>query len=74
MMLENLSLVSASSSWIKMFAGYYWNILAMYQMYDCSGEFLIAEVSQSPVSSALLAQAVGHPEMWGDLMLGWLWV
>lgn len=45
MMLENLSLVSASSSWIKMFAGYYWNILAMYQMYDGRGELLIAEVS-----------------------------
>lgn len=45
MMLENLSLVCASSSWIKMFAGYYWNILAMYQMYDGRGELLIAEVT-----------------------------
>ena len=48
------------------FAGYYWNSLAMYQMYDCKGELLIAEVflSEIPVSSALpLAQAVGHPEM-----------
>ena len=38
----------------------------MYQMYDCKGELLIAEIflSEIPVSSALpLAQAVGHPEM-----------
>lgn len=30
---------------LKMFAGYYWNILAMHQMYDGRGELLIAEVS-----------------------------
>ena len=71
MMLENLSLVSASSSWIKMFAGYYWNILAMYQMYDGRGEFFDSR-SQLVSSLFSLAQAVGHPEMWGDLILGWL--